>query len=103
MPRSLPTLALALTLVTVVSPARAHWGNLGRHLGCGWSDGYHAANHCAITCTSQVHGWPPAGAESPWWMSPLPQAEPLPHPAHPYNSDGPQDPPSSARPAQGHR
>jgi len=58
----------SLTLVTIVSPARAHWGSCGRHLGCGWSDGYHAANLCAAKC--------PSCTSAPWWMSPL-QAEPL--------------------------
>src|SRR5262245_31683435 len=70
MSRSQVALALALTLVTIVSPARAHWGSLGRHLACGWSDGYHAANLCA----PKAQVWSPNG-----WMSPL-QAEPLPHP-----------------------
>ena len=53
-------LALSLTLLAVV-PAQA---GLGRYLGCGWGDGYHAKNACA--------GYPAAchaGApQSPWWM-----------------------------------
>ena len=42
----LPPLAVVLTL-TIVPLAQAHWfSDLGRHLGMGWSDGYHAQNDC---------------------------------------------------------
>ncbi len=41
-----PTFALILVLATAAS-AQAGWFNgLGRHLGLGWSDGYHACDQC---------------------------------------------------------
>jgi hypothetical protein len=80
--RNLLTFSLFLTaLVFPVTPvARAAWPHqLGRHGGHGWSDGYHARNHCPPrrnpTCP---HCSPPA----PWWAipaaEPAPQVEPLP-------------------------
>jgi hypothetical protein len=64
------TVALILILATAAT-AHAGWFNsLGRHLGLGWSDGYHACDSCSR------HGShfaiPPGG---------LPYPEPVPVPA----------------------
>src|SRR5262245_17758765 len=97
MPRSLLATAAFLTLATMTSPASAHWGSLGRHLGCGWGDGYHAANLCA----PMAQNCSPAGTETPSWLSPLPPSETLPHPAAPAQFRRPIGPSLFRAPGEG--
>jgi hypothetical protein len=72
----LPLLAVVLTL-TVVPLAQAHWfSDFGRHLGVGWSDGYHAHNDCppqhgSAHCRS-------GSPESVWWGDSAKVSEGLP-------------------------
>ena len=76
--RTIFPLVLILAAVTLVPAAQAHWfSGLGRHLGVGWSDGYHAKNACP---PQQAGGYPNGSAETPWWVVPGPQEEILPHP-----------------------
>jgi hypothetical protein len=58
------TLALIFTLTTAAT-AQAGWFNgLGRHLGLGWSDGYHAAGPSPPHSFSSF-AIPPGGLASP--------------------------------------
>lgn len=58
------TLALILVLATAAT-AQAGWLNsLGRHLGLGWSDGYHACDQCSPRAFSSF-AIPPGGLASP--------------------------------------
>ena len=75
-----------LPLVTVIaalsmSPtAHAHWWDgVGRHLGVGWGDGYHAKNACPPRHPNRNGMYGPV--EVPWWAAPPAPAESLPHPA----------------------
>jgi len=84
MPAMRNLLTFSLLLAALVFPmtrvARAAWPHqMGRHAGLGWSDGYHARNHCPPRHNPVgPHCAPPA----PWWAipaaEPIPQVEPLP-------------------------
>jgi hypothetical protein len=72
------TLAIsaALTFFTM-TPAHGDWHAMGRCLGIGWSDGYHARNACP---PKRSHGsW--QSKTVPWWAIPAADSEPQPHPA----------------------
>jgi hypothetical protein len=74
-----PTVALAL-LLAFVAPAQAGWFNkLGRHLGLGWSDGYHAQGQCTPPGGNDF-AIPPGGFVP---QGPILVPEPQPTPAHP--------------------
>lgn len=74
-----PTVALAL-LLAFTTPAQAGWLNkLGRHLGLGWSDGYHAASQCPLP-GGNVVAIPPGGYVP---QGPILVPEPQPTPAQP--------------------
>ena len=68
-------LALFLAL-SAAATAEAHWFNrLGRHLGLGWSDGYHAGP--APSGYYSDFAIPPGGLTAP---------EPLPPPLHSHSA-----------------
>jgi len=77
--RTIIPLVLALAAGTFVPAARAHWfSGVGRYLGVGWSDGYHAKN----ACPPRGAGACPSGSpETPWWAVPALSGDSLPHPA----------------------
>jgi hypothetical protein len=83
---SLLTLGAVITVVTVAEAA--HPQTIGRYLGIGWGDGYHAP---ACPPHRGRRAAPPAAI--PWWMLPSstepsrPPAEPLP-PAAPLSESG---------------
>ena len=63
------TFALLLILAAAAT-AEAHWLNrLGRHLGLGWSDGYHAAGPSHPRHFSNF-AIPPGGLPSPEQLPP---------------------------------
>ena len=79
--RLVVSVALIATFALAVSAARGEWHQaVGRYLGIGWGDGYHARTNCP-----PKHGkfgtLPPAPVEKPWWAIPAADTEPLPHPA----------------------
>jgi hypothetical protein len=64
-----PLLAI-LAAVTFAPSARAHWfSGVGRYLGAGWGDGYHAKNACP---PRRAGAGPHGSAETPWWAMPGP-------------------------------
>ncbi|HUE74049.1 MAG TPA: hypothetical protein VMP01_24425 [Pirellulaceae bacterium] len=65
--------AIALLLIlTTGATAQASWLNrLGRHLGLGWSDGYHAVDPSAPRHFSNF-AIPPGGLASPKFVAPSP-------------------------------
>jgi hypothetical protein len=75
------------------------WHGLGRYLGVGWGDGYHAP-----VCPPHRACRAPAPAAVPWWMlpataEPLPATLPLPEPARAGERSGSAAPPGGASPA----
>jgi len=100
MPRiSLGSLVAATLVVSIVPAARAQSPNtIGRYLGVGWSDGYHARTACppkpqvvhhrpvAVPIITTVPAPAPTPAPVPWWKIPATPtetapAEPIPSPA----------------------
>jgi len=80
--RNLPifSLLLAVLVLPLTTVALAAWPHqAGRHTGYGWSDGYHARNHCPPRRNPAGRHGSPA---MPWWAipagEPAPQVEPLP-------------------------
>lgn len=88
-------LILALGLMPVVRAGGGH--SLGRYLGVGWGDGYHAP-----PCPPHRGRRTPPPAAVPWWMLPAHaeprpvEVEPLPVPA------GPRPPAASPEPGPKH-
>jgi len=79
--RLVVSLALAVTLASVVSAARGEWHQaVGHYLGVGWGDGYHARTNCPPK-HRKFGAIPPTPVEKPWWAIPAANTEPLPHPA----------------------
>jgi hypothetical protein len=73
--------------VRAQSGVPGHWlHGAGRHLGVGWSDGYHSRTACLPRRAAQVA---PRQAP-PWWTIPAAESGPLPHPAaEPYDAPAP--------------
>ena len=68
----------ALTVVSIAPAAKAGWSDaVGRCVGVGWGDGYHARNACPPRGSACRHAQMP----TPWWATPATKVEPLPHPA----------------------
>jgi hypothetical protein len=87
--RSIVTFLLLAMALPIARAARADWWNgPGRYLGVGWSDGYHAKNACPPWHNRNCPNCQP---QVPWWATPAPPLEALPHPA----AAGPQ---ATARP-----
>lgn len=81
-------MALGLILATAAT-AHAGWLNrLGRHLGLGWSDGYHAFDQCPPS-GGQTFAIPPGGLV-PTGPSFIPDAQPTPAMPHPEMLPPPQ-------------
>ncbi len=56
---------VGLAVIAMTAPAQAGlWNQLGRYLGLGWSDGYHAPR-CGPACNH--------------WQPSVPVSEPMPH------------------------
>lgn len=84
-------LALILVLATALTAQAGWWSGLGRHLGIGWSDGYHAFDQCPPS-RDQGFAIPPGGVV-PTGPSYIPDAQPT--PAMPHAETLP--PPRAAR------
>ncbi|HMC12706.1 MAG TPA: hypothetical protein VKH44_15505, partial [Pirellulaceae bacterium] len=85
MPRLPLSFIAAATLLTVVPAARGELPqSLGRYLGIGWSDGYHAYTACPpkphiIHHKHAAAAFPvaaPPSAPLPWWKIPAAPTEP---------------------------
>ena len=64
------TVIALLLIVSAAATAEAGWFNrLGRHLGLGWSDGYHAAGQSGPQHFSSF-AIPPGGLPSPEHLPP---------------------------------
>ena len=75
--RTILPLVAVIACLTFVPAARANWLNgVGRHLGVGWSDGYHATNGCPQKHAASSD--PNYTLESPWWSVLTPQNGQLP-------------------------
>ena len=84
--RTILTLVTVALMLTLVPQAYAHWpSTLGRHLGVGWSDGYHAQNDCP---PGHSRNLPYSSWEVPWWTFPAPQTRPPPALAAPHARSG---------------
>jgi hypothetical protein len=78
MPSKTLTLLSAVAMATFASALHAgHSHHLGRHLGVGWGDGYHARTACPPK-RHFMHAAPPPAASLPWWMIPAEGTETLP-------------------------
>jgi hypothetical protein len=69
-------LALLLIVATAATANAGWWSGLGRHLGIGWSDGYHAFDQCP-PCRESGFAIPPGGYV-PRGPAYLPDARPTP-------------------------
>src|SRR5438270_10117774 len=95
MPRiSLGSLVAATLVVSIVPAARAQSPNtIGRYLGVGWSDGYHAHTACppkpqrvhhrpvavpVVTAAPVMSAPTPTTAPVPWWKIPATPTETAP-------------------------
>lgn len=90
---------LLMTLVSVVTaapPAQAHWWGVGRYLGVGWGDGYHAKN--AGPANHGIPNYPHGSPDVPWWAVP---AESLPQPARRHEPQLPAGPSLFRQPGEG--
>lgn len=92
----------AMLLILVPTPAaRAGWLNeWGRHLGIGWSDGYHAFDQCpprrGACCAIPPAGYLPAGPITVPGM----ETESAPTPASPQSHPLPVPRTTARRPSQ---
>jgi hypothetical protein len=103
---SLITAALALSIVPAASGQSPN--SCGRHLGIGWSDGYHSHTACPpkahaihqrpmtvpFVTTAPAMRPPTSAAQVPWWKIP---AAPT-HAAPPETIPGPVEPEAAPNP-----
>ena len=86
--RAIFPLLWIVAALSIASAARA--SGIGRHLGVGWSDGYHAKNACL---PQRAGGCPNCAPDLPWWTAPGPQEGVLPpattHARRPHPPGGP--------------
>lgn len=79
--RTIVFASLIIAILASGPPARAERAySVGRQLGVLWGDGYHARTACPPRL-SGCRMAPAAPKPLPWWATPAPPAEQLPHPA----------------------